>query len=278
MVGLIAFLLVATCRASNANIVSFDQNYEIIYGNDHIAFLNNQRTEIQLSFDQSSGSGFGSKESYGSGFFRMRMQIPDKDSSAIVTTFYVTSHTSNHDELDFEFLGNSTRPYTLQTNIYSNGIGEKEQRVLLWFDPTTDFHTYEILWNEKQVVFFVDGIPIRVFKNNAEIGVSYPSQPMQTVGTIWMAEWASNGKPPNWADAPFKAQYQGFNIDGCQAPGPTVQPCSSSNYWWNGEKYWKLDSNQQTAYEAVRRNNLIYDYCSDHKRYPQSPAECQSNQ
>ncbi|KAF5930580.1 hypothetical protein HYC85_031453 [Camellia sinensis] len=112
------------------------------------------------------GSGFGSKLSYGSGFFHMRTKLPDKDSAGVVTAFYVmidfisrwcllqlTSHTSNHDELDFEFLGNREgKPCTLQTNVFSNGQGNREQRLHLWFDPTADFHTYQILGNQHQIV------------------------------------------------------------------------------------------------------------------------------
>lgn len=57
------------------------------------------------------------------------------------------------DELDFEFLGNrSGHPYTVQTNVYAHGKGDREQRVNLWFDPAAEFHTYSILWNHYHVV------------------------------------------------------------------------------------------------------------------------------
>lgn len=66
----------------------------------------------------------------------------------------MSSDGANHNEFDFEFLGNTTgEPYLVQTNIYVNGVGNREQRLNLWFDPTADFHSYSILWNQRQVVY-----------------------------------------------------------------------------------------------------------------------------
>ncbi|KAM1265648.1 hypothetical protein ACFX2J_035313 [Malus domestica] len=86
----------------------------------------------------------------------MKLKLPSSHSPGVVTTFYLTSHPDNkpgnHDELDFEFLGTDGPNYTLQTNIFANDNGEREQRLHLRFDPTEDFHNYGILWNYRQVV------------------------------------------------------------------------------------------------------------------------------
>ncbi|KAK9992825.1 hypothetical protein SO802_022528, partial [Lithocarpus litseifolius] len=224
-------------------------------------------------------AGFASKLGYASGFFHLRMKLPDKDSAGVVTTFYLSSHGNNHDELDFEFLGNREgKPYTLQTNVFANGLGNREQRILLWFDPTADFHTYKILWNEHQVVFYVDNVPIRVFKNNKNIGVDYPSQPMHIEASLWDGDsWATDGGQTkiNWTHAPFNAHFQGFGIGGCPIQNSSdIQQCYSSKYWWNLENYWKLDHRQQRDYENMRKKYMNYDYCSDRPRYPTPPPEC----
>ncbi|RVW22078.1 putative xyloglucan endotransglucosylase/hydrolase protein 1 [Vitis vinifera] len=271
---LLAFLLLGAVVGTKMSDITFDQSYRITWGNDHVLSLNQGRL-VQLSLDQSSGAGFASKQSYGSGFFHMRIKLPPKDSAGVVTAYYLTSHTKNHDELDFEFLGNKEgKPYTLQTNVFSNGQGDREQRILLWFDPTADFHSYKILWNQHQIVFYVDDIPIRVFKNNSNIGVDYPSQPMQIEGSLWNGEsWATDGgqTKTNWSCAPFKTHFQGFRIDGCPSD---YSNCHSSNLWWNQKKFWKLDSTQQKAHENVRNKYMNYDYCSDTNRFAVRPKEC----
>ncbi|MCO5566417.1 hypothetical protein L7F22_020094 [Adiantum nelumboides] len=124
------------------------------------------------------------------------------DSAGTVTTYYLSSQTAYHDELDFEFLGNeSGQPYIVQTNIFANGVGGREQRIYLWFDPTTDFHTYTISWTPQQIVFLVDGTPIRVFKKTT--GQPYlDKQAMAVYSSIWNGDdWATRGGlvKTNWA-------------------------------------------------------------------------------
>ncbi|XP_031285504.1 xyloglucan endotransglucosylase/hydrolase protein 2-like [Pistacia vera] len=257
---------------------SFDQNYYITWGNDHVRSLNEGR-EIQLSMDRSSGSGFGSKLNYGSGFFHSRLKIPGKDSAGVITAFYLSSQDNyGHDELDLEFLGNTEgKPITLQTNVFVDGVGGREQRIYLWFDPTSNFHTYKILWNPFQIVFYVEDIPIRVLKNNRNVGIGYPSHPMQMQASLWNGDWATDGGRTkiNWAFAPFKANFQEFDISGCPSQTSNIDPeCYSSNYWWNTNEYWNLNSTQQRQYEKVRKNYMYYDYCTDRDRYPTPPPEC----
>ncbi|XP_020227782.1 xyloglucan endotransglucosylase/hydrolase protein 2 [Cajanus cajan] len=265
-------------RGSMNTETSFDQNYEVTWGGDHVLSLN-QGKEIQLTMDNSSGSGFGSKMAYGSGLFNMMIKVPGRNSAGVVTAYYLTSQGKMHDELDFEFLGNRKgKPYRLQTNVFVDGQGNREQRHRLWFDPTADFHNYKILWNQHQIVFYVDNIPIRVYKNKSNIGVGYPSRAMQIEASLWDAEWATNGgkTKTDWSYAPFKANFKGFDVSGCYVPNSSnnSQHCSSDNYWWNREKFWQLDPVRERQYEHVKHKYMTYDYCADRNRYPETPLEC----
>ncbi|CAN1318397.1 Xyloglucan endotransglucosylase/hydrolase protein 3 [Linum perenne] len=152
-----------------------------------------------------------------------------------------------------EFLGNlENKPINLQTNVFVNGKGDREQ-------------------------FMVDSVPIRVLKNVN--GNGYPTfRAMKVVASLWNGEdWATDGGKTkiDWNYSPFRAYFRGFDINGCPASeGSDIGFCSSTNYWWNEERYWSLDRNQQNSYKNARRKYMTYDYCSDHGRFPTPPSEC----
>ncbi|KAL6652082.1 hypothetical protein ACP70R_011007 [Stipagrostis hirtigluma subsp. patula] len=227
---------------------------------------------LTLTLDHTSGSGFRSKNTYL--FVRLNLQIKlvPNNSAGTVTTCYLMSEGpwGIHDEIDLEFLGNVTgQPYTLHTNVYTNGTGHKEQQFHLWFDPTSDFHTYSIEWTPRHILILVDGTPVRQFKNHAAQGVPYPSsQPMRLFGSLWDAEdWATQGGrvKTDWSQAPFAAQYRNFTA----ADASSAAAGAGSGYDQD------MDATAQQAMKWARSNYMVYDYCADGKRFPQgAPAEC----
>ncbi|KAG6495258.1 hypothetical protein ZIOFF_043052 [Zingiber officinale] len=290
--GSLGWLVMAvwvSVSALRAQSSKFDELVQPSWATDHVI---HDGELLKLKLDNSSGSGFASKSKYLFGKVTAELKLVEGDSAGTVTAFYMSSEGANHHEFDFEFLGNRTgEPYLVQTNLYINGVGNREQRMDLWFDPTTDFHAYSILWNPQQVVFLVDDTPIRVLSNRAasRSGIAFPGdQPMGVYSSIWNADdWATEGGrvKTDWSHAPFVATFRSLRIDGCEwAPGAEVaaelRRCSASEqgkegrYWWKEKEMEVLTVHQSHQLIWARANHLVYDYCSDPGRFPSQPPEC----
>lgn len=261
--------------------VPFQKNYVASWALDHIKYYGGGN-EIQLLLDNYTGAGFQSKGSYLFGHFSMDIRMVPGDSAGTVTAFYLSSQSSEHDEIDFEFLGNRTgEPYILQTNVFTGGEGNREQRIYLWFDPTKEYHSYSVLWNMYNIVFFVDETPIRIFKNNKDLGVRFPfNQPMKLYSSLWNADdWATRGglEKTNWTNAPFVASYRSFHIDGCESSADSQFCETQGKRWWDQKEFQDLDRYQYRRLRSVRDRWTVYNYCTDRKRYPSMPKECKKN-
>ncbi|KAH6779438.1 xyloglucan endotransglycosylase 6 [Perilla frutescens var. hirtella] len=252
------FFLTASSLVQGGN---YFQDFEISWGDGRGQILNNGDL-LTLSLDSYSGSGFQSKHQYLFGNIDMQLKLVPGNSAGTVTTLYMSSDGPNHDEIDFEFLGNvSGEPYTVHTNVYTQGKGEREQQFRLWFDPTADFHTYSLHWNPQTILFSVDGTPLREFKNLESVGVPFPKeQAMKIYSSIWNAdEWATRGGiiKTDWTQAPFTAAYRHFHFN------------FNFNFSRPEEKL------QDDKLKWVHQNYMIYNYCNHANRFPQGfPPEC----
>ncbi|XP_074271791.1 putative xyloglucan endotransglucosylase/hydrolase protein 26 [Silene latifolia] len=247
------------------------------------------------------GSGLKSKVSYMYGSVSMQIKLVPGNSAGTVTTFYLSSSGPGHDEIDFEFLGNvSGQPYTIHTNIFTKGAGQREQQFkALWFNPTDGYHNYTIQWTPYSVVvsnplvffffFFrwlVDSVPIRVFRNFHDSEINFPdSQPMNVYASLWNADdWATQGGrvKTDWLLAPFVANFQTYNPNSCYCPEQnSVWKCSSynsANWWTDSSKYYQLTETQYYQMKWIRDNYMIYDYCPAAMAVGKFPKECSLNQ
>ena len=130
--------------------------------------------------------------------------------------------------------------------------------------------------------FSVDGTPIREFKNLESNGVPFPkNQPMRIYSSLWNADdWATRGGlvKTDWTQAPFTASYRNFNANACvwtsgaSSCGSNSPSSTSSNNAWLSQE---LDSASQQRLQWAQKNYMIYNYCTDTKRFPQGlPTEC----
>uniref|UniRef100_A0A5B7C6D0 Xyloglucan endotransglucosylase/hydrolase n=1 Tax=Davidia involucrata TaxID=16924 RepID=A0A5B7C6D0_DAVIN len=272
----VALLVLISFLVAVAFASDFYQDFDITWGDGRAKILDNGQL-LTLSLDNTSGSGFKSKNQYLFGKIDMQLKLVPGNSAGTVTAYYLSSLGSTHDEIDFEFLGNlSGDPYILHTNVFTQGKGNREQQFYLWFDPTNDFHTYSILWNPQSIIFSVDGTPIRQFKNFESQGIPFPkNQPMWIYSSLWNADdWATRGGlvKTDWSQAPFTASYQNFNAQACIWSSSAGSSSCSNNSSWLTES---LDSTGHERIKWVQKNYMIYNYCTDTKRFPQGlPPEC----
>ncbi|PWA65661.1 concanavalin A-like lectin/glucanase domain, Xyloglucan endotransglucosylase/hydrolase [Artemisia annua] len=174
----------------------------------------------------------------------------------------------------------------MHTNIFTQGKGNREQQFKLWFDPTANFHNYTIHWNPTAVVWYVDSIPIRVYRNYKSEGIGFPDeQGMQVYSSLWNADnWATRGGlvKIDWTGAPFRAGLRKFNARACKWDGPvSIFQCAYPNEanWWTSPDYMQLSSDQQWKLKWVRDNYMIYNYCTDYERFHwQMAPECSKPQ
>ncbi|GMY38813.1 probable xyloglucan endotransglucosylase/hydrolase protein 10 [Fagus crenata] len=259
---------------------NFNEDFFITWSPSYVNTSFDGRTR-SLKLDKDSGSGFASKEKFLFGQIDMKIKLVPGRSAGTVVAFYMKSDNSNSDEMDFEFLGNVIgKPYNLQTNVFVNGFGDREERIHLWFDATKEFHTYSILWNIHLILFMVDGIPIRVHRNNADKGIAFPQwQPMTIQITLWNGEsWAIGGgrKKIDWSKAPFIASFRDYKIDAGVWTG-NLGSCRATNNsnWWNNKWFSRLTPMHRRLLNWVRKEHMYYDYCQDKRRFGNKlPKEC----
>ncbi|KAL1198188.1 Xyloglucan endotransglucosylase/hydrolase protein 15 [Cardamine amara subsp. amara] len=275
---LAAVLLVPLVSSTYSSANFFDE-FDLTWG-DHRGKIFNGGNILSLSMDKASGSGFRSKKEYLFGRIDMQLKLVAGNSAGTVTAYYLSSEGATHDEIDFEFLGNETgKPYVLHTNVFAQGKGNREQRFYLWFDPTKNFHTYSIVWRPQHIIFLVDNLPIRVFKNAEKLGVPFPtSQPMRIYSSLWNADdWATRGGlvKTDWSNAPFTAYYRGFKAAACSVSSGCDLEFNTSFGDGAVQVAEELNAYGRMRLRWVQKYFMIYDYCSDLERFPNGfPPEC----
>ncbi|XP_078170324.1 putative xyloglucan endotransglucosylase/hydrolase protein 26 [Carex rostrata] len=264
---------------------TFASNMKCTWGKDNCQ-INDDNAKLILN--KWSGASIQGINQFIYGFIDMRIKLVSGHAAAVVTTYYISSEMKEvndyHDEIDFEFLGNETgygNYYTLHTNIFVNGVGNKEEQFRIdWYDATSDYHNYTIFWNPYMVVWSVDGNVIRVFKNYEDKGIPFPKyKPQRVYSSIWNADdWACQGGKikTNYTYQPFVANYVSYQEKSCLYAGPkSVQTCNDPSNWFFNSQYKQLTQAQIDTMNSIRNKYLVYNYCTDTKRFNGSfPAEC----
>nr|CAD1832141.1 unnamed protein product [Ananas comosus var. bracteatus] len=231
LTGLLWAVKLGSSPWAASGLSKFDDVIQPSWASDHVIYDGDL---LLLKLDNFSGSGFASKNKYLYGKATADIKLVPGDSAGTVTAFYMSSEGASHNEFDFEFLGNrSGEPYLVQTNLYIDGVGNREQRMDLWFDPTADFHSYGILWNPRQVVFLVDGTPSGSTRTTIAAAAVIAIAALAVAAAFLRSHGPADGGvlvdlerrrlgdgrgqgEDGLGHAPFVAAYREVRIDGCE--------------------------------------------------------------
>ncbi|KAG2648259.1 probable xyloglucan endotransglucosylase/hydrolase protein 30 [Panicum virgatum] len=272
--------------AINVTAMVFEEGYAPLFGQDNILRSADGRT-VSLLLDRSTGSGFISSSMYQHGFFSASIKLPSDYTAGVVVAFYTSNgdvFEKRHDELDFKFLGNIRgKPWRVQTNVYGNGSVSRgrEERYVLPFDPTTEFHRYSILWTAAAVAFYVDDVPVREVRRSPAMSGDFPSKPMSLYATVWDAStWATSGgrHRVNYRYGPFVASFTDLALLGCRADPIRMvaggASCAADEEALRASDVAVMTVEKQQAMRRFREQNMVYSYCYDTLRYPAALPEC----
>lgn len=156
-------------------------------------------------------------ETFGYGSYEVRMQAAS--GSGVNSSFFIYRGTygkSDHDEIDFEFLGRDTA--RVQTNYHVNGIGTgaHEQMIDLGFDASKGFHSYGFQWSPEALVWYVDGREVRrVTEDPRTPAREIPYRPGKVMANLWTGTEKLTGwlGPFTYPGRPIQARYDWIRIE-----------------------------------------------------------------
>ena len=127
---------------------------------------------------------------------KVSVRLKTSHLAGVITAFIMYSQVQ--DEIDFEFVGVDLK--TAQTNFYWQGVlNYTNSANISTTDTFSEFHTYEIDWQEDYTTWAIDGVIGRtLYKNstyNATTGIyQYPQTPSRIQLSIWPGGSPSNAQ------------------------------------------------------------------------------------
>lgn len=189
--------------------IEVDYGHENLHHSKEVHQIAIKYAEIK----EENGARWRTPHRFESGVFSAKIKTPGGDTSGLNCSFYLSSLEGDkaQDEIDFEFLGRDKG--IVQTNVYTQGTGNREEVHQLGFDSSAEFHEYALHWSPTEILWFVDGVQVR--KHERKESEAYPTKPMFLYASVWNAGWVNNGE---WAgayagcDEPYLCTYKDVQI------------------------------------------------------------------
>ncbi|XP_020219386.1 putative xyloglucan endotransglucosylase/hydrolase protein 1 [Cajanus cajan] len=170
---------------------------------------------IALTYDHRGGARWRTATRFHSGTFSARIRCPGGDTSGLNFNLYLSSleGDKSQDEIDFEFLGRDRS--LVQTNVFTEGAGNRERFHELGFDASDGFHEYVFAWGSEAIEWRVDGKVVRREERKEGEGEGFPRKPMFLYASIWDASGIDEG---SWCgkycgkDQPYVCLYKDIRV------------------------------------------------------------------
>ncbi|MEG0295922.1 MAG: family 16 glycosylhydrolase [Clostridium sp.] len=164
-----------------------------------------------------SGGEYATNETYGYGYYNVRMKPIKND--GVVSSFFTYVDKSGDEyagiahEIDIEFTGKDTTK--VEFNYFTDGVSANGFIYELGFDASKEFHEYGFLWLPDSITWFVDGKEAFHTEGVSYTNYEVPSAP----GHIMMNVWPGNS--PEWlkpfdGKTPLTAQYDWASFKGVE--------------------------------------------------------------
>jgi beta-glucanase (GH16 family) len=116
-------------------------------------------------------------------------------------TYTGTYGKPNHHEIDIEHLGQD--PRLVQFAYHTAGKHSTDNEYMLDFDATADLHNYGFKWSEKELVFYVDGRPVKTVTSDI------PSK----AGKLMINLWPGTREVQDWLGGYYSGGRQTATYD-----------------------------------------------------------------
>jgi beta-glucanase (GH16 family) len=145
----------------------------------------NGQLGIRLPGGTTNGGEMRTRSLYRFGTYRARLKLADAPSS--LTAFFLYRAPDYQQEIDIELFNDSSGRVMLST--YSGGSQTNTVTLPLGFDPTADFHVYEIDYGPGSVGFRVDGTLLQNWTSRL------PRSSMFLYLNAWFPSWLAGQAP-----------------------------------------------------------------------------------
>jgi beta-glucanase (GH16 family) len=207
----------------SSKTTKFSDYLNIDYNTDNLSYKNGVAS-LQLTKNK-GGTRISLKDQLHYGKVDVKMKIAK--GSNVVSSFILLA--KNGDEIDFEFVQNSTKNTgtllknvgddrgtdLIQTNYFYRGIPIYDKNAQMFNTKkilSDNFHTYSLKWDPSYYEWYFDNRLLRrLYKNSTK---NYPDTISNIQFGIWEAQpssWAGSGI--NWNDSPFNFDISSIKVE-----------------------------------------------------------------